>query len=135
MNANGPGGNGDKEMDQRLRGVEGEVGTLKDWRSRTVDPWITERKAFHVTVEKFITKLESREEVIDKLSDERHQNNSFKLNFILVVATIGLLLVGILSFWIAFQSAKHSLLNPLILHGYSPIYADTQTSTIPPLAR
>lgn len=122
-------------MDDRLRGVEGDVGTLKDWRSRTVDPWISSGKEFRETVGSYITTLKAKEEIKEKLDDERHANNSFKLTFILVIATVGLLIVATLSLWVAFQTMKHTLAVPLNLHGSTSVLADSEVSTIPPLAR
>lgn len=99
-------------MDERLRGVEGDVGTLKDWRHRTVDPWISSGKDFRETVGTYITSLKAQEELRQQLNDERHQANSSKLNLILAIATVGLLIVALASFYVSVQATKHSMLLP-----------------------
>jgi hypothetical protein len=76
-------------MDERVRDVEKDVSTLKDWRMRTVDPWLAISAQFHQRAGDFITSLEAREELTDKLNAERHKANTFKLN--VVVALLGFL--------------------------------------------
>lgn len=121
-------------MDQRLRDVEGDVVTLKDWRSRTVDPWISSGKEFRETVGRFITRLESQEELRQQLNDERHRTNNFKLNFILTLATIGLLLVALTSLYVSVQATKHSLVIFPDEHSFNASPTETaQDAVIPPL--
>jgi hypothetical protein len=120
-------------MDDRLRSVEGEVHTLKDWRLRTVDPWISSGKEFRETVGEYITTLKAREAMTDRLNEERHIQNSFKLNILIVAGGLltalftGLLIVA--TYQVAHQ---HTFMLPHLM-GSNTTVDTALRATIPPL--
>ena len=124
-------------MDERMRDVEGDIGLLKEWRKATVDPWIREDVATHKTIKTYMDQAEARELLMDKLSQERHESNTFKMNVIIVVGTLLLVLFGAWTLFIMIQTAKHQgLLSPLDFNTYAPQFAQRhEFSTIPPLTR
>lgn len=104
-------------MDDRLRDVEGDVVTLKDWRKTQVDPWLIKSVDFHQKIGDFVVRMEAREKMEDELQRERHETNSSKMNLMLVLATISLALFALLSLIVAYQALhQHSLLIPFDLH-------------------
>lgn len=112
VNVRGPGENGDSKMDERMRNVEGDLHTLKDWRNRTVDPWIESGSEFRKGVGTFMDRLAAQEELRQQLSDERHQANSGKLNMIIAIGTILLVVFTALLAVATYQMAhQHSFLN------------------------
>ena len=122
-------------MDDRLRSVEGEVLTLKDWRMRTVDPWISSGTEFRETVGEYITTLKAREAMSDKLNEERHAQNSFKLNILIVVAgMLTALFTGLLIIATYQVAHQHTFLFPRTI-GSTTNVDTAQDARIPPLAR
>lgn len=120
-------------MDERLRDVEGDVTTLKDWRKSTVDPWINEDKLSHSSIRDFITEFRSTEKVTAKLNDERHKSNSSKQNVTLVIATALLALFALLTLMVAYATFRqHAFAIPFNLHSSNRIENALQ-STIPNL--
>jgi hypothetical protein len=119
-------------MDDRLRDVEGDVHTLKDWRARTVDPWIESGADFRKHVGAFITRLEAQEELRQQLNDERHESNTLKLNSILVIAAIMTCVFTALLVVATWQLAKqHGQLVPMQMFGSNHMTETAQEAVIP----
>lgn len=95
-------------MDDRVRKVEGDVLTLKDWRANRVDPWLKESADFHEEFRTYMDQSIARESEREKLQDERHHSNSFKLNLVAVLISIGILFLTLIGTLIAYAALKQS---------------------------
>jgi hypothetical protein len=73
--------------------------------------------------------MKAREELEDKLAEERHASNTFKLNLILAVCTVFLAIFGFLSVVVAYQAAhNHVLKIPFDLHSSMQVESAQYTS-------
>ncbi len=137
-------------MDDRMRSVEGDVGKLKDWRTHTVDPWMGKTASFNEEIGAYIIKLKAREELLDKLSEERHVSNTARLqeisnkvssrSLIWTVAGVFVAIAGlaaaVLMIVITVKLAnQHTMLTLPHLLGKNPITETANEAVIPPLAR
>lgn len=113
-------------MDDRMRKVEGEVNILKDWRSKTVDPHIDGAETFTADMKEFVTIYKTEVKAREKLDDERHRANTFKMNLLLVVGTAFLILLGLLTLIVTYRQTNHSVVETV-----HPTLADD--AAIPPL--
>lgn len=123
-------------MEDRLRGVESDVGTLKEWRTGFVDPHIRKSAKEVDDISDYIIELKAQKKVEDELADTRHQANSFKLNIIMgIIALLGLVFTALMCLFAYQQLRKTSFDFLPSLHGQlsQSVLAERQTATVPNL--
>lgn len=107
-------------MEQRIGMAEGDIRSLQEWRTGTVEPWLRKSETFHSRTETFMTTFEATEEVRDKLNAERHRSNSMKLNVLMVIAAFLAVVFSALLALITYESAhQKSFLNLPAIHAAS----------------
>ena len=94
-------------MEQRVRQVEGDVRGLKAWKEVQVDPWIKETAALNKEMKTFMDTLRAETSVREKLDDERHSSNSFKLNLMITAATVGASIAAIVGLMLSLGVLRH----------------------------
>jgi hypothetical protein len=100
-----------KPMEDRLRDVESDVGTLKEWRKGHVDPHISKTTVAVEDIGSYIVALKAQRNLEDKLAEERHKSNTTKLNLISALIGFIALVFAALSVWVAYQALPHHSLN------------------------
>lgn len=93
-----PHAGGEISMEERVRGAETRLGKLEGWKGDVVDPFLIKAGAEIEDFGDFVTSFVATEKVRAELADERHKSNTFRLNFIMVIITIGLFAIGFLEY-------------------------------------
>lgn len=79
------------------------------------DAWVEESKEHHLKVNAFITKFDAIEAERDRQQKARHDQNTWKLNFIGVCVAIATAIIGAVGAYIAWKaSTQHAFLEKLI---------------------
>lgn len=100
--------------DKRFGALERGLDVLKE-RVDNHDDWVKESKEFHKQVNNFITSFNAVEAERDKQQKERHEQNTWKLNFIGVCVAIATAAILAATAYIAWKSAsQHAFLDNLI---------------------
>jgi len=114
--------------DRRLGDLETGMALLKQ-RVDDHDEWVEESKAHHTKVNTFITKFDAIEAERDRQQKERHEQNTWKLNFIGVCVAIATAAILLATAFIAWKSSAHQSLNLFPeQHSQNEVLAQTETA-------
>lgn len=114
MTPNNRGGWERRSDDRRLGDLESDMAVLKK-RVDDHDAWVEESKEHHLKVNAFITKFDAIEAERDKRQKERHDQNTWKLNFIGICVAIATAIIGAVGAYIAWKASnQHAFLQKLM---------------------
>lgn len=114
MTPNPRGGWDRRSDDKRLGDLERGFDVLRK-RVDDHDDWVEESKEHHLKVNAFITKFDAIEAERDKRQKERHEQNSWKLNFIGVCVAIATAIIGAVGAYVAWKAAtQHAFLEKMM---------------------
>ncbi len=94
------------------------------------DEWVGESKEHHLKVNAFITKFDAIEAERDRQQKDRHEQNTWKLNFIGVCVAIATAAILLATAYIAWKSStQHAFLDKLMSRQEITIAQETEIST------
>lgn len=86
---------------------------LKGFANRVnIDLYNHGTKGLLTSFNTWTTRHDARDATLKEQQDDHHRENSFKINLLIALATLGLLIVAAASLYVSMQVTKHGKLDP-----------------------
>lgn len=122
-------------MESRVNQLEIQMGRVLT-RLEPLEEWIPESRRFQEKINEFKTDLLARQDAEREHHDEQHKQNSMKMNWIMLFAALGTMILTGLAILVSVQIARHQSLNiPDFLHSQNQSQQAERETTLPPTYR